>query len=196
MNLQFALHLAAHQGPGGLRLRLDARRRRAGRRLRQAGHDRRQSEVEALRQGDQQGLHRGPRRSAPHGIHRRQALPVGRRAVGQPHSGCSTSQESCRAETGAHDRRSRGQIGISRAAHLLRAARADAGAGAVPTRRTRRPHRDGALQHKGEFITSHSMPTEGGGDGYGYDLAVNPKQNVLLTSSFTGYATTCGRSAS
>jgi len=32
------------------------------------------------------------------------------------------------------------------------------------------------------------MPTEGGGDGYGYDLAVNPKQNVLLTSSFTGYA--------
>src|SRR5437016_656372 len=42
--------------------------------------------------------------------------------------------------------------------------------------------------NKGEFIASYAMPTEGGGDGYGYDLAVNPKQNALLTSSFTGYA--------
>jgi len=42
--------------------------------------------------------------------------------------------------------------------------------------------------NKGEFIDSYAMPTEGGGDGYGYDLAVNPKRNVLLTSSFTGYA--------
>src|SRR2546427_4339721 len=42
--------------------------------------------------------------------------------------------------------------------------------------------------NKGEYITSHAMPTDGGGDGYGYDLAVNPKKNVLLTSSFTGYA--------
>ena len=42
--------------------------------------------------------------------------------------------------------------------------------------------------NKGEFIASYPMPTEGGGDGYGYDLAVNPKKNVLLTSSFTGYA--------
>jgi selenium-binding protein 1 len=40
----------------------------------------------------------------------------------------------------------------------------------------------------GEFIAAYPMPTEGGGDGYGYDLAVNPKKNVLLTSSFTGYA--------
>ena len=32
------------------------------------------------------------------------------------------------------------------------------------------------------------MPTDNGGDGYGYDLAVNPKKNVMLTSSFTGYA--------
>ena len=31
------------------------------------------------------------------------------------------------------------------------------------------------------------MPTDDGGDGYGYDLAVNPQKNVLLTSSFTGY---------
>jgi len=33
----------------------------------------------------------------------------------------------------------------------------------------------------------HPMPTDGGGDGYGYDLAVNPKKNVLLTSSFAGF---------
>jgi len=42
--------------------------------------------------------------------------------------------------------------------------------------------------NKGDFITSYAMPTDGGGDGYAYDLAVNPKKNVLLTSSFTGYA--------
>ncbi|MGH7355879.1 MAG: selenium-binding protein SBP56-related protein [Candidatus Rokuibacteriota bacterium] len=41
--------------------------------------------------------------------------------------------------------------------------------------------------NKGGFITSYPMPTDGGGDGYGYDIAVNPKKNVLLTSSFTGY---------
>ena len=41
--------------------------------------------------------------------------------------------------------------------------------------------------NKGDFIASYPMPTDGGGDGYGYDLAVNPKKNVLLTSSFTGY---------
>ena len=42
--------------------------------------------------------------------------------------------------------------------------------------------------NKGKFLASHAMPTEGGGDGYGYDLAVNPRKNLLLTSSFTGYA--------
>jgi selenium-binding protein 1 len=41
--------------------------------------------------------------------------------------------------------------------------------------------------NKGEYVASYPMPTSGGGDGYGYDLAVNPKKNVLLTSSFTGY---------
>jgi methanethiol oxidase len=41
--------------------------------------------------------------------------------------------------------------------------------------------------NKGEFIAAYPMPTTGGGDGYGYDLAVNPRKNVLLTSSFTGY---------
>src|SRR5688572_26527711 len=42
--------------------------------------------------------------------------------------------------------------------------------------------------NKGGFITSYAMPTTNGGDGYGYDLAVNAKKNVLLTSSFTGHA--------
>jgi len=41
--------------------------------------------------------------------------------------------------------------------------------------------------NQGQFIASYAMPTEGGGDGYGYDLAVNPKKNALLTSSFTGH---------
>jgi methanethiol oxidase len=41
--------------------------------------------------------------------------------------------------------------------------------------------------NKGEFVASYPMPADNGGDGYGYDLAVNPKKNVLLTSSFTGY---------
>ena len=41
--------------------------------------------------------------------------------------------------------------------------------------------------NKGEYVAAYPMPTEGGGDGYGYDLAVNPKKNVMLTSSFTGY---------
>jgi len=31
------------------------------------------------------------------------------------------------------------------------------------------------------------MPVDNGGDGYGYDLAVNPTKNVLLTSSFTSH---------
>jgi selenium-binding protein 1 len=42
--------------------------------------------------------------------------------------------------------------------------------------------------NKGKQLASYAMPTTGGGDGYGYDLAVNPKKNVMLTSSFTGNA--------
>ena len=44
--------------------------------------------------------------------------------------------------------------------------------------------------NKGAFVAKYDMPTGmvGGvqGDGYGYDIAVNPGKNVLLTSSFTG----------
>jgi selenium-binding protein 1 len=44
------------------------------------------------------------------------------------------------------------------------------------------------FNNQGKFIAAQPMPTSNSGDGYGYDLAVNPKKNVLLTSSFTGYA--------
>jgi selenium-binding protein 1 len=42
--------------------------------------------------------------------------------------------------------------------------------------------------NKGELIAKYAMPTTEGGDGYGYDVAINPRKNVLLTSSFTGSA--------
>ena len=41
--------------------------------------------------------------------------------------------------------------------------------------------------NKGAFIASYPMPTADGGDGYGYDVTINPQKNVLLTSSFTGW---------
>lgn len=43
--------------------------------------------------------------------------------------------------------------------------------------------------NKGEFIRRYDMPTAAslkGGDGYGYDLAINPARNAMLSSSFTG----------
>ena len=39
--------------------------------------------------------------------------------------------------------------------------------------------------NKGDFISKVGMPTAGA-DGYGYDLAINPARNAMLTSSFTG----------
>lgn len=46
--------------------------------------------------------------------------------------------------------------------------------------------------NKGGFVAKYPMPTgeiDGvKGDGYGYDLAINPSKNVLLSSSFTGLA--------
>jgi selenium-binding protein 1 len=44
--------------------------------------------------------------------------------------------------------------------------------------------------NKGEFVAKYDLPTGeiGGvkGDGYGYDIAINPAKNAMLTSSFTG----------
>jgi selenium-binding protein 1 len=45
--------------------------------------------------------------------------------------------------------------------------------------------------NKGEFVAKYDMPSGevGGvrGDGYGYDIGINPQKNALLTSSFTGW---------
>jgi selenium-binding protein 1 len=41
--------------------------------------------------------------------------------------------------------------------------------------------------NRGDFVASYPMPVANGGDGYGYDIAINPKRNALLTSSFAGY---------
>jgi methanethiol oxidase len=45
--------------------------------------------------------------------------------------------------------------------------------------------------NKGTFIAKYDIPTNTvagvKGDGYGYDVAVNPSKNVMLTSSFTGW---------
>lgn len=41
--------------------------------------------------------------------------------------------------------------------------------------------------NKGDLIRTHAMPTSGGGDGYGYDIGINPQKNALLTSSFAGW---------
>ena len=41
--------------------------------------------------------------------------------------------------------------------------------------------------NKGGFVSKVVMPTTEGGDGYGYDIAINPAKNALLTSSFAGY---------
>jgi len=45
--------------------------------------------------------------------------------------------------------------------------------------------------NQGRFVAKHDMPVGraeiGGGDGYGYDIGINPQKNVLLTSSFTGW---------
>jgi selenium-binding protein 1 len=44
--------------------------------------------------------------------------------------------------------------------------------------------------NKGEFIAKYDLPTGElagvKGDGYGYDIAINPAKNAMLTSSFTG----------
>jgi selenium-binding protein 1 len=41
--------------------------------------------------------------------------------------------------------------------------------------------------NKGDFVAKYDVPTASGGDGYGYDVAINPAKNAMLTSSFTGY---------
>lgn len=41
--------------------------------------------------------------------------------------------------------------------------------------------------NQGQYVSKYAMPAkQDGGDGYGYDIAINPARNALLTSSFTG----------
>jgi selenium-binding protein 1 len=54
--------------------------------------------------------------------------------------------------------------------------------------------------NRGDFVARHPMPVgksaAGVGDGYNYDMAVNPQKNALLSSSFTGlknYMTDLGK---
>lgn len=39
----------------------------------------------------------------------------------------------------------------------------------------------------GNYVATTKMPITNGGDGYGYDIGINPAKNALLTSSFTGW---------
>jgi len=39
----------------------------------------------------------------------------------------------------------------------------------------------------GDLVSTHAMPLVDGGDGYGYDIGINPAKNVMLTSAFTGW---------
>lgn len=49
--------------------------------------------------------------------------------------------------------------------------------------------------NKGEFVATYPIPVgkiagkpdSAAGDGYGYDIAINPRRNAMLTSSFTGH---------
>ena len=43
--------------------------------------------------------------------------------------------------------------------------------------------------NKGKFVEKYAihMPAIGGGEGYGYDIGINPQKNMMLTTSFTGW---------
>ncbi len=41
--------------------------------------------------------------------------------------------------------------------------------------------------NKGEYVAAYPMPDTNGGDGYGYDVAIDPGKNVMFTTSFTGW---------
>lgn len=41
--------------------------------------------------------------------------------------------------------------------------------------------------NSGDYISTTMMPTTNGGDGFGYDMGINPNKNVLLTTSFAGW---------
>src|SRR5438046_1264709 len=126
-DLHVAVHAEDHRA-GGLRLRLDARRRGRGRRLRQAGHDRRQPGGRgALRQGDLLGVGRRPPRGAPCGLRRRPPSPLGRGARRQQDLGLRRGAGPGAPEARPHPRLLRqGQRRGPGPAHVLRSPGSDA----------------------------------------------------------------------
>ena len=150
-DLQLAVHGEPHQGAGGLRLRLDARRRGPGRRPGQARHRRRESEVEDLRQGRLDRLGGRARRGPPHGLHRRPPPPVGRRAREQQDPCLRRGHQPREAKAHEDHHEPRRQIRMARAAHFLRAAGPHAGRQPVQREGSRRRHRYGGLQQQGRL---------------------------------------------
>ena len=148
-NLQLALHRKPHQGTGRLPVRLGLGREAPGRRIGQARHHRRETGLGEVREGDPQSLGRLARRGAPHGPDRRPAVPLGRRAGRQQDLRLRHREGPGQAAPGEDHRRSAGQDRLRGAAHLLRAARPHAGAGAVQLQGPRRRDGDGRLQHQG-----------------------------------------------
>ncbi len=92
----------------------------------------------------------GSRRGAPHGIHGRPALPVGRWARRQPHLRVRRGHESRKAETGADDHRPGRAHRLHRPAHLLRAAGPHADRNAVEHQRQGRRDRARRVQQQGQ----------------------------------------------
>src|SRR5262249_35879558 len=131
---------------------------------------------------------RGPRRGAPHGLHRRPALPLGGGLAEAKIYVFDIGRDPARptlVQTISDLAERTGYLGP----HSYYALPGRMLVQALSNTKDRGGVTGMAVyNNKGEFVASYPMPTEGGGDGYGYDLAVNPKKNVLLTSSFTGYA--------
>ena len=203
-DLPVALHGEDHRR-GGLRLCLDARRRGHGRRLRQARHRRRAKRLAELRQGDQVGLGRRAPRGASRRLHRRPAPVLGRRPVGLSKIFIfDVAQRPRRAEARQdHRRLRREERRRRRPARRLCAPRPHADPG-LSNKDKDRPAALVEYSNDGNYIATHWMPTdkdpkgakiEKTADGYGYDARILPRKNVMLTSSFTGSRTTCGRSA-
>ena len=142
---------APHQGPGRLRPRLDARREGPRRRPGQARHDRRQPEVEGLRQG---GLDACPSARAA----RRTTWASPTTAATSGPAGSTDNKiyvfdvgRSREAEARAHDQEPRREDRLRRPAHLLRDARPHADRHALEHEGQGRRHRHGGLQQQGRL---------------------------------------------
>jgi hypothetical protein len=92
------------------------------------------------------------------------------------------------------DHRSAGQDSVRGAAHVLRASRPDA--------RQALSNTEGGgvtgmalYSNKGKLISKYAKPTTDGGDGYGYDLAINPRRTRCSPPALPAARTTRRSSA-